>query len=200
MESKTLSYPNHFSLACFSEICYEPQEERKAPQTQNKDQQEYVNKFLSKWKVSKVFDKADCGKYYGVVFENDIENQIVLAHRGTPTPTLTMDGIKDLLTTNSALGNDLSMILEGQVGTQESAAYEATEAAVELAKSKNFTLTLTGHSLGAYLAEISIFYCHNTLQYYKAKAVTFESPGCKRKLKAMKSNIETPNTIFSLIC
>ncbi|KAF0157044.1 MAG: hypothetical protein FD188_2839 [Ignavibacteria bacterium] len=194
MESKTLSYPNHFILACFSEICYEPQEEGKALQTNNKVDQELVSNFLSKWKVCKVLDKADCGKYYGVVFENEKENQIVLAHRGTPKPTLTMDGIRDLLTTNSPLGNDLSMILEGQVGTQESAAYDATRVAVELAKEKNFTLTLTGHSLGAFLAEISIFYCHNTLHYYQAKAVTFESPGCKRKLKEMASNIETPIT------
>ena len=197
MASKVLSYPNHFTLACFSELSYENQEESKAPRSVNKELEKYVFSTLSKWNVLKVFDKPECGNYYGVIFENIEEKQIVLAHRGVSIRTSAQDCTEEPLPGSYTLDKYLSIISEGLAGNREEAAYEATKFAVEAAKTNEFTLTLTGHSLGAYLSEISILSCHQRLEYYRAKAVTFESPGSKRKLKAMKLNIETTGTKIS---
>ena len=143
----------------------------------------HVLNVLSKWNVLRVFDKPEYGNYYGVIFENIKEKQIVLAHRGVSIQTFAQDCTENPLPGSFTLDKYLSIIFEVHAGNREEAAYEATKFAVEAAKTKQFTLTLTGHSLGAYLSEISIVYCHQRLEYNRAKAVTFESPDSKRKLK-----------------
>src|SRR5688500_18830427 len=53
------------------------------------------NQYLTKWKVQKVYDKPEAGRYYAASYTNDEDYQLVLAHRGT-TSTL-----KDLFSPKS---------------------------------------------------------------------------------------------------
>ena len=95
----------------------------------------------------------------------------MLAHRGTESNSV-----------NSWI-EDLMGIIAQNITKHQEAAYDLTAQAVQLAKDKDYHFSVTGHSLGAFLAEISVFYCHevtdNNLYYPDVSAVTFESPGSK---------------------
>ena len=71
----------------------------------------------------------------------------------------------------------------GEIGIHQGHAYGATVKAVNEAKSRNYTLTITGHSLGAYLAELSVYYCHADIGYRNVKGVTFDGPGSREMMK-----------------
>ncbi len=43
--------------------------------------------------------------------------------------------------------------------------------------------------MGAFLAELCVFYCHHTLNYKTTHAVTFESPGSRESLEKLQSNL-----------
>ncbi|MCZ6883804.1 lipase family protein [Rickettsia helvetica] len=45
------------------------------------------------------------------------------------------------------------------------------------AEKHNYNLSFTGYSLGAWLAELSLYFAHRDFHYPKAKAITFDSPG-----------------------
>ncbi|WP_230455944.1 MULTISPECIES: lipase family protein [spotted fever group] len=45
------------------------------------------------------------------------------------------------------------------------------------AEENNYNLSFTGHSLGVWLAELSLYFAHRDFHYPKAKAITFDSPG-----------------------
>lgn len=54
---------------------------------------------------------------------------------------------------------------------------------------KGYQLSFTGHSLGAYLAVLSVFYAHKDHDYFNVNAVTFESPGSIEMIKKMNTNV-----------
>jgi hypothetical protein len=64
-----------------------------------------------------------------------------------------------------------------------------TDEAVKIAKEYKFNLTITGHSLGAWLAEQGAFFCSKDFNYFDVKVVTFDSPGSYEMVDKMKSNI-----------
>nr|WP_231571873.1 hypothetical protein [Rickettsia amblyommatis] len=45
------------------------------------------------------------------------------------------------------------------------------------AEENNYNLSFTGHPLGVWLAELSLYFAHRDFHYPKAKAITFDSPG-----------------------
>ena len=46
-------------------------------------------------------------------------------------------------------------------------------------------LSFTGHSLGAFLAELSVFYCHADLEFPYVRAVTFDGPGSRNMMEQL---------------
>ncbi|WP_407690058.1 lipase family protein [Rickettsia tamurae] len=82
----------------------------------------------------------------------------------------------DLLKTNSPFKAHFKSILGGQIVAQQTAAYEATGEITKYAEKHNYNLSFTGHSLGAWLAELSLYFAHRDFHYPKAKAITFDSP------------------------
>ncbi|CAM4392914.1 MAG: hypothetical protein LEGION0398_MBIBDBAK_01164 [Legionellaceae bacterium] len=46
---------------------------------------------------------------------------------------------------------------------------------VNLAKEKNWSLSMTGHSLGGWLSQVSLIYCHLKFDYKQANTVAFDS-------------------------
>ncbi len=152
-----------------------------------------VDEHLKNWRVEKVYDDTPQSGYYGVIYKNDKTHQVVLAVRGTE------DGIKgiikDLPKHNSDWKTNLEEILGGQIIVgQQARNYEATEKAVKIAEEAGYRLSVTGHSLGAWLAELSAFYSHVYFGYRNIKAVTFDSPGTEPMMKKLQSNIKAKGT------
>jgi putative lipase involved disintegration of autophagic bodies len=79
--------------------------------------------------------------------------------------------------------------MKGQLGLHTAHSYGGTKIAVEKAKDMNYKLSITGHSLGAYLAELSIYYCHMDLNFKNVKGVTFDGPGSLEMMKQLSSNL-----------
>ncbi len=106
--------------------------------------------------------------FAAAIYLNEEQKQIVLAYRGTA----------DLM----GWYTDLTSVVGGLITPQLPLAHEATEAAVRLAKERGYSLHMTGHSLGAWLAELSLFFSLLEFDHY-ASAVTFESPGAWSMIK-----------------
>lgn len=103
--------------------------------------------------------------YQGVLYQDTISGDLVLAHRGTEFGRQPVrDGVIA----------DLGMVLTG-LSSQVAAAKQATESALEYARDKAkdcgpLTLTVTGHSLGGLLAQY-------TAHRYGLHAETFDAYG-----------------------
>lgn len=103
--------------------------------------------------------------YHGVIYRNEITHEIVVAHRGTE---FEKDMLRDLGTA------DVQMALL-KVNEQVHGAREAVELALALAKlggpnGERVTVTVTGHSLGGSLAQI-------TAAEYSLRGETFNAYG-----------------------
>lgn len=152
------------------------------------------NEHLKGWEVDKVFSSNEADKYYSAVYINKQTGQVVLAHRGTDFTQI----LSDLPQPDCSLKTDLAGVLGGKIVPQIIKAHEATKYATDHAKSKAYNLSITGHSLGAWLAELSIYFCHRDFEYHKAKTVTFDSPGSVIHMKNFASNIINPETEFNI--
>ena len=97
--------------------------------------------------------------YLGGIYYNPITNQYVVAHCGTEPA----DWIKDLLTTDGQMA-----ILA--INQQERDAMALVARALEMARAIGATVSITGHSLGGSLAQI-------TAAFYHLHAETFNAYG-----------------------
>ena len=162
----------------------------------------FDNTSLKNWRVDCVFDDIpktfyyDNQKsgYYGVIYVNDKTHQVVLAIRGAEGGIMSL--MTDLCKNNSATKMNLEEVLGGQIVMgQQAWNYLATEEAIRIAKEKGYRLSFTGHSLGAWLAELSAFYSHAFFSYPNTKAVTFDSPGSLPMMEKLLPNIKNKNTV-----
>jgi len=135
---------------------------------------EIINIKGKEWQVVKT--KIGGNGYFGALYENKLTKQLVLAHRGTQS-------IQNIF-------DDLLSVIFNQLSSQQRAAYDFTQEAVDKTHKNNFHLSITGHSLGTFLAELSAYWCHDKFSYYDINAVTFESPGSRDLIEAkMQSNL-----------
>jgi tetratricopeptide (TPR) repeat protein len=174
-------HPTDYIHGLLSSHSYKDVEQGQVAQFgQEKKDYELRNEYLKNWRVEKVIFDNNSG-YYGVIYVNDKDKQVVLAHRGTKFDEV---GSK-LFTKDSPLKTDIKGILEGQIVPQQAQAYEATKQASDYIKEvdhKDFQLSITGHSLGAWLAEQSVYFCRNDFGHPRIKAVTFDSPGTREMM------------------
>ena len=152
---------------------------------------QYRNEFLKNWKVAKLFEDSTSG-YYGAIYVNHADHQIVLAHRGT------LMCPKDLIALDSPLKTDIDGILFGGIVRQQVYAYIATHEACELAKKNSYGLSTTGHSLGGWLAELSAFFCKKDFKCDNVQTVTFDSPGAFTHMRNARSNVINRETTFKM--
>ena len=115
--------------------------------------------------------------YKGVIYVNHHKQQCVLAHRGT--------NIKNV----SALKTDAGAIAQNIIQGQERNMPRILEKAISSAQEKNYSLTVTGHSLGGWLAQISAFLAKSQYPEIHLKAITFDSPGAKPMLEQINPRI-----------
>lgn len=164
-------HPSDFIYALLSSHVYKYSNDGEKVEFEQKDENHQYNQYLTNWQVQKVYDKPESGRYYAVSYINDRDFQLVLAHRGT-TATL-----KDLFNSDSPIKTNLKAILGREIVAQQMEAYVATKEAVAYAKTHGYNFSSTGHSLGAWLAELSLYFATYDFKISYAKAVTFDSPG-----------------------
>ena len=124
------------------------------------------------WKVHLCY--AGQHQYFGVIYVNYKIQQVVLVHRGTDSLW--------------ALYEDIKGIFLNRLSDHKKEIFTLIDAAIDKASEIEGRLSFTGHSLGAFLAEFSVYYCHRSKAYPKVNAVTFESPGAQESLEALQSN------------
>jgi uncharacterized protein Yka (UPF0111/DUF47 family)/energy-coupling factor transporter ATP-binding protein EcfA2 len=161
-----------------------------------------MNDYIKSWKILDVIEHRETG-YLGIIYVNDTEKQLVLAHRSS---NFKSSVLPENLMRGSGAQEDVAGILMGQILTHQAYGYLATDIAVKIITGKylshlgyeHYALSTTGHSLGAWLAELSLFYCHTDLGYKNVKAVTFDGPGSYEMMKQMSaSEIKGGNTNFN---
>ncbi|MFZ5662624.1 MAG: lipase family protein, partial [Pseudomonadota bacterium] len=104
--------------------------------------------------------------YQGVLYRNTRTGEYVLAHRGTETKA----GLAELA--RDAVLTDLGMV-RTSLNLQTVDALAFTREALERARQNGGTLTVTGHSLGGCLAQI-------TASHYGLRGETFNAYGAAR--------------------
>lgn len=140
-----------------------------------------LNEYIRGWRAQEVIDDAQTG-YLGIIYCNDRYKQLVLAHRSTKFEL----GLNLFL--KSSIQADIEGVLKNQIVNHQAYGYLATTIAVNLAKEFDYALSITGHSLGAWLAELSIFYCNTDLKYQNVKGVTFDGPGSLEMIEQMSAS------------
>lgn len=119
---------------------------------------------------------ASCG-FYAALYKNVETRQAVLVFRGT-SDTITW------------IENIYSIALNSVTSVQKLNAFAYVKTAIEYAQDENYQLSFTGHSLGAFLAELSVYFCHSHFAYPHVNAVTFESPGIREMVEKLDSEHE----------
>ncbi|QQV74492.1 hypothetical protein H6P87_00026 [Rickettsia tillamookensis] len=189
-------HPNDFVHGLFSLHAYIDSKENDivkfAVEKENDKKIKIRNEQLEDWRIFKIFNKPEIGRYYAVSYINERTKQMVLAYRGTTFEKL------DLLKANSPLKAHLKSILGGQIVAQQAAAYEATGEVTKYANENNYNLSFTGYSIGAWFAELSLYFAHRDFHYPKAKAITFDSPGSAKIMDSFKPNILSHETTFDV--
>jgi len=145
------------------------------------------------WQVVQVQDDSISTGYYSTLYVNESTHQAVLSFQGTK-----VEGLKDLLKKNSDLKEDIDGVLGNAITQQNALAYVATKNAVDYVKDHEYNLSITGHSLGGYLAELAVAFCYRDFSYRQTKGIVFDSPGTVNKLDKFKSNVINKATKFSI--
>nr|WP_166155389.1 Mbeg1-like protein [Neochlamydia sp. AcF84]NGY94883.1 hypothetical protein [Neochlamydia sp. AcF84] len=130
---------------------------------------------LSHWRLLREKQMLNCG-YYGAAFINDQHRHMIVAHRGT-RPT-------DL----KAWHTNVQAIVRNEVVEHPSYALEFASQMQKEADERKYHLSLTGHSLGAWLAKLTAFHFAQEGTY--CPTITFDSPGIKNMIKKLQPRIK----------
>lgn len=146
-----------------------------------------LNNYLKSWQALRVIEDAQSG-YLGVIYRNMEEKQLVLAHRST---NFELAFCTENIVKQSGWQADVESVFKGLFVRHQVYGYKATEIAVKLQKAeyKDYSLSTAGHSLGAWLAQMSIFYAYSDLKYHTIKAVTFDGPGAKEMMDQLTEGL-----------
>ena len=98
---------------------------------------------------------------------------------------------EDIFNDEGSLSNNINGVLLNGVIPQLITCYSVVEKVNEIAKEKDYNLSFTGFSNGAWLAEYAIYYTHRYLKCKKSKlkAVLFDSPGILKSIQETESSI-----------
>jgi hypothetical protein len=164
-------HPTDFTYALLSSHAYRDSSVGMPVEFKFGDTNHKYNGYLVGWQVQEVYNIPEAGRYYAASYTNDEDRQLVLAHRGTTVKP------KDFYSSDSPLHTDFYGILGRNIVQQQIEAYKATKEAVTYAKENDYSFSTTGHSLGGWLAEVSLYFAVFDFNAKGAKAVTFDSPG-----------------------
>ena len=135
----------------------------------NDQENKVIHELLDKCSVYEVIDDP-MTDYYGVIYKNDADKQLVLAHRGTDK--------------SGSFFEDFNGVINSKRTAYHLKYKESTSKVVDLVKananSTQYALSFTGHSLGGWISKISVYYCHRCFNLTNVKAVTFDPPGSEK--------------------
>ncbi len=134
----------------------------------------YIN-YLKLWDFYKFEEKG----YYATLCVNFYTKQIALAFKGS---SISFEELLKIDKEGDWIFNFKS-IVGHEINDRHSKVHELTLTAVELAHILGFSLTFTGHSLGGWLAKLSLYYYYSyiikDINVGNIMAVGFDSPGFK---------------------
>lgn len=126
---------------------------------------------IADWRIKSAYIE---GGYVGALYFNSKIQQAILTHQGT-------NNFSDII-------EDFQGIYRNQISTQKQKIFTIIDEAIAFSQEMEFQLSFTGHSLGAFLAELSVYYCHRSFDFNEVSAVTFESPDCRETLESLQLN------------
>ena len=148
-----------------------------------------------------IVDRIHTGQgYKSVLYRNDIKRQFVYAHQGDQTQ---YSDFHDLFKSQTEKNNIepffYSILANLVLASQTELVWKYTEECVKASKDKSYSLSFTGYTFGAWLAEQSVYFCHKDFDFENTRAVTFESPGSYDYLERLNlRNVYNPETKFDL--
>jgi hypothetical protein len=112
--------------------------------------------------------------YHGKAFEHKEHGHIVIAHRGT------IPGLQSWVT-------NIQGIVQGDITSQQASALTFSEKIYKKAEEQRQSVSITGHSLGGWLAEIVHYhlFCEGKFSLTRV----FDSPGSIPMLRNLRSNL-----------
>lgn len=124
--------------------------------------------------------------YVGCLYYHDDRKQIVVAHAGTQPSRV------------ATLFADFNGVVYGRPDPLVLDALLLSDDVTQFVQERKFHLSFTGHSLGGFLAEMSVYACHRgfKFRYTNASAVTFDSPGALEVMEVWESH--NPSNKISL--
>lgn len=119
--------------------------------------------------------KGATSGYHGIAYINSKLNQIVVVHQGT-----------DELIQWEQNWHGIAL---GKITDHLAEACEFVDKMQKEAEKREFTLIQTGHSLGAWLAEVIAFELMQREKFFLCPTVTFDSPNSRRILEKLQYSI-----------
>lgn len=136
------------------------------------------------WEIVDCPEGALDSGYVGAIFIHVRRKQIVIAHAGTlPSRIKTL-----LADAQGVVGKDSDPLLIDAIMRSQGRGQVTLKTLVE---QSGYQLSFTGHSLGGFSAEISVYACHRGFGFHcpEARAVVFDSPGSLEVIQVWESNI-----------
>jgi energy-coupling factor transporter ATP-binding protein EcfA2 len=181
-------YPSDYVHGILSLHAYEKQHEKDSPKFKDSKFEEKYKELIKDWKIVDTYppDSSEQKGFYAALYYNEKDNQFILSYKGT-------DEKNDLYI-------DVKGILCNEITTYHEKVDKVAKSAMLKANEKNAHLSITGHSLGGWLAQQSLYYIEvgakedDETPKKKAKAVTFDNPGSAELLKEKyKCNLPKEN-------
>ena len=181
MKIRTDNRPSDYEYAVLSHDVYSPKKLK-----DNVLMTDVPGRPPQKWQVVSI--KTGSRDYFGVIYKNSQTQHLIVAHRGS--------------TGAGSFLEDIQGVFLNADSPQKKDAYALTQEAMQMAQENDYTLSFTGHSLGAYLSELSLYFLLSTVNPQDnlesdvregAHAVTFESPGSSNTLSGglLKTHIDS---------
>lgn len=133
------------------------------------------------WFIHEIFEEKE---YKSILYINHKSKQIVLSFQGIKLK------IADFFTIeNNKIESFVYLLLQNKdISHQTIYSYLHAKRAVDLSNQKKYSLSFTGYSFGAWLAEQCVFFCHKDFNKRDVRAVTFESPGSYEYIDKLRTS------------
>ncbi|XP_065676223.1 uncharacterized protein LOC136092286 [Hydra vulgaris] len=149
------------------------------------------NDQLKYWTTYKKYSYESSDNVNSILYVNNTAKQAVLAYCG-------VDVVESLKSWDGNLKKAILEVLKNKIDYHQVSSYLATKDAVNIANEHGYNLSLTGYSFGAWLAELSLYFCHMDFKcdviLGHVKSVTFNSPGSYQQMESYKSSIINQGT------
>ncbi|MEL6152892.1 MAG: NB-ARC domain-containing protein, partial [Bacteroidota bacterium] len=133
---------------------------------------------LQDWQVLKTFHLDELSKAWqqlglpyhcqAILYRNEAKKQLVLAYKGLELSNMA----------NAAPDADTKPL----IAVHEKVIIDLFTEALGIAQEQQYSLTVTGHSLGGWLAQITILMAQQLYPEQRVKAIAFDSPGARPML------------------